>query len=135
MKNLLNYKQFCTYSLNENVDYFISKNNVETKITKDEFIKIGLEKNFTPKKDNTTGFSIKQDGNKFIAQFTENKESALENAIQAFNDHGVVTIKVEDDLSNKLSAYLDENKIEYKEGSQEGSDITFYSAKHPKFSK
>jgi hypothetical protein len=72
MKNILNFEQFCKYSITEDVDYYISKNNQETQISKDEFIRIGLEKNFAPKKDNDTGFHIKQDGNKFIAQFTEN---------------------------------------------------------------
>lgn len=139
MKKILSFDQFCKISSqNENVDhidYYLSKNNVETKVSKDEFFKIGMEKNFMPKKDNQKGFQIKQDGNRFIALFNENKELSLDDIIKLFQDKGIYTFKLNDPMIKEFEEYLKSSKIEYREASQLGTDITFYSSKHPKFKK
>ena len=67
LKRILRYDDF----IKENIDYYISKDNKEIQVSRDEFIKIGMENNFTPKKNNEKGFHIETQDGKFVAKITE----------------------------------------------------------------
>ncbi len=60
--------------ISEDAEYFVSKNGEEMKVTKDDFIKMGKEKQFMPKLNGKIGFSVSQNGNRVIAKIDERKK-------------------------------------------------------------
>jgi hypothetical protein len=61
--------------ISEDAEYFVSKNGSEMKVSKDDFIKMGVQKHFSPKMSGKKGFSVSHDGNKIIAKIDERKKS------------------------------------------------------------
>ena len=60
--------------ISEDAEYFVSKNGEEMKVTKDDFIKMGKEKQFMPKMNGKIGFSVSQNGSRVIAKIDERKK-------------------------------------------------------------
>jgi hypothetical protein len=60
--------------ISENIQYFINDNNDLKKVTKDQFIKFGMDNKFEPKKDTEKGFKMNIENNKVIGYFDSFKK-------------------------------------------------------------
>jgi hypothetical protein len=58
----------------ENFEYFINDENDIKQVTKDEFIKFGMDSNFEPKKNDERGFKINIDDRKVIGYYESFKK-------------------------------------------------------------